>query len=76
MNPPIKFPADEDVIREEAARFRALSPDEQVNRLGEMVRLYYRLADLSGRRSEIDRLAEEDEHAERRAVEEFAARFE
>ena len=39
MNLPIKFPSDAEVIAEEAARFRALSPRARVQTLGEMYHL-------------------------------------
>jgi hypothetical protein len=74
MNLPINFPKDEDVIREEAARFRALSPEEQVNELDRMVSEYYRLASLTMTDEEIRRHVEKEEEEERKAIMEFVAR--
>lgn len=74
MKLPINFPDDADVITEEVARFRALSPDARVRELGEMVRLYHFLADQSFRPEVVRRMAQEDEDRGRRAIEEFAAR--
>ena len=74
MNLPIQFPSDADVIAEEVARFRALSPEARVRELGEMVRLYQFLLAQSSRPEVVARLAQEDEDRGRRAVEEFAAR--
>ena len=74
MELPIKFPNDADVIAEEVARFRALSPDQQVWQLNEMYRLGRFLMETSGRAAAIAALEAEEEAAERRAIEEFVAR--
>ena len=74
MDIPINFPSDADVIAEDAARFRALDPDDQVGELSEMVRLYYFLADHASRPEAVVRYAAEDEARGRAAVEEFVAR--
>lgn len=74
MDLPILFPSDADVIREEVARFRALTGKEQVRELGESFRLYHFLRDASGIAVEIDRLAEEEERMGREAVKAFVAR--
>ena len=51
MHLPIKFPSYEDVIAEDVARYRALSPDARVRALGEMFRLYQFLDPIrNGRR--------------------------
>ena len=74
MNLPIKFPNHADVITEEVARFRKLSPEARVRELNEMYRLYQFLIANSGRPETLARLANEDEERNRRAIEEFAAR--
>lgn len=74
MDLPIKFPNDADVIFEDAARFRALSPDDQVRALNDCFRLYRFLRTTSGRAEQIDRLADEEERFEWQAIQEFAAR--
>ena len=74
MNLPIKFHNHADVITEEVARFRKLSPEARVRELNEMYRLYQFLIANSGRPETLARLANEDEERNRRAIEEFAAR--
>jgi hypothetical protein len=74
MDLPIKFPNDAEVIAEEAARFRALSPDQRVRELGEMVDLYHFLASISNQPEALARLAREEEERGRKAVEAFVAR--
>jgi len=73
MNLPIKFPSDAEVIAGQAARFRALSPEDQIRTLGELFRLYQFLLENSGRREILSRLACEDEERGRIAIEEFVA---
>jgi hypothetical protein len=73
MNLPIRFPSDADVIAEEAARFRALPPEDQVRALGGAFRLYHFLAS-AGRPGVADRLAREEERLARAAILEFVAR--
>ncbi len=72
---PIRFPDEGDVIAEEAARFRALSPQAQVRALGECYRLYHFLRTTSGREAQMDRLAEEEEQLGRDAIREFCQRY-
>ena len=74
MNIPIRFPNNADVIYEDAARFRALSPEEQVRVLGSCFHDYQSLRMISGRATQIDRFAEEEKRLERQAILEFAAR--
>ena len=74
MNLPIRFPKDEDVIADEVARFRALTPEERVRTLGEMVRMYHFLADHAARPEAVTRIATAEEVCGRAAIEEFVAR--
>ena len=74
MDLPIRFPNYTDVIAEDAARFRALSADDQVRMLGSCFRDYQSLRAISGRAEQMDRLAEEEERLEWKAILEFAAR--
>jgi hypothetical protein len=74
VNLPIRFPIDADVIYEDAARFRALSPEERVRVLGSCFQDYQSLRMLSGRAEQIDRFAEEEQQLEWKAILEFAAR--
>ena len=41
MELPIRFPTEQQVIDDEVARFRALSPAEQFETLDDMFRLYH-----------------------------------
>ena len=76
MDLPIRFPNYADVIAEDAARFRALSPEKRVYELNDCFRLYRFLRTVSGRTEHIDRLAEEEERLEWKAILEFSARHE
>jgi hypothetical protein len=74
MDLPIKFPDDADVIAEEAARFRALSPAERVRSIRGVVSagalMMARSPKADFLRAEIDR----QEEVGRQAVREFIAR--
>jgi len=70
---PIRFPSNAEVIAEEVARFRALSPENRLRALDEMFRLYHFLVAMSARPEALARLAQEDEERGRTAIEEFAA---
>ena len=72
MQVPIQFPNDADVIREEVARFRALTPAEQRHELDEAFRAYHFLREHSERAAVIDRHAADEETATRRAIQTFA----
>ena len=74
MEPQIRFPNHADVIYEDARRFRSLSPEERVRRLGSCFQDYLSLRALSGRAEQIDRFAEEEERLEWQAILDFAAR--
>ncbi len=74
MHLPINFPSDSEVIAEEAAKFRALSPEKRVQVLGEMFLLYRFLEDNSPNQEALARVAREEEDRQRRAIEEFNAR--
>ncbi len=74
MNLPIRFPSDVDVIIEEVARNRALSVEERVKTLGELIRAYQFLAARSVKREAHARFAREDEESGSAAIEEFVRR--
>ena len=74
MDLPIRFPDNADVIYEDAARFRALTPEAQVRALDDCFRLYRFLRAASGRAEQIDRIAEEEDRLSWKAIQEFAAR--
>jgi hypothetical protein len=71
---PIKFPNEADVVADEAARFRALSSERQLQELAEMFRLYHFLAANSDRPDWVDHLACAEEDRARQAIREFVAR--
>jgi hypothetical protein len=68
MESPYKFPHPADVIAEEAARFRKLSPEQRVHQIMEMVEIAERqLAASPGRKAilaqiEADERAAQDAH--------------
>lgn len=74
MNLPIRFPNAADVIVADIARYQALSPEEKVHELCEMVELYYFLAETSPNPEAIAAVAEAQETAGRKAILAFAAR--
>ena len=74
MDLPIKFPENAEVIAEEAARFRALSPENRVETLGEMFRVYQFLAERSSQPEEQARIIREEAERGRTAVKEFVTR--
>jgi hypothetical protein len=74
MNLPIRFPNDADVIAEEAERFRALSDGDKVRALEDCWREYQFLMANSDRKSELRRLADDEEELAQRAIREFVAR--
>ena len=76
MELPIRFPNNADVIAEDAARFRALSPEDRVRALDECIRLYGFLRSASGRPERIDAFVEEEDRLGWKAIQEFAARHE
>jgi len=59
------------LIAEEAARFRALSPEDRIRVLDEMFRTYHLLL---GSSPQLAQLAEEEEERGRAAIKEFIAR--
>lgn len=71
---PIRFPTQTEVIDEEVARFRALSPAGRTRALGEMFDMYHRLSQLSGRAAAIRQLADAEENRGRAAIVEFTNR--
>lgn len=74
MNIPIQFPDNAEIIAEEAARFRALSPEQRVRTFDEMFELYTYLTRSSDRPDALARVARDEEENERQAIREFAAR--
>lgn len=71
---PINFPGDADVIAEEAARFRALSPDEKMRVIRGGLETGERLMRQSPQAEFMRRYTLEQEELAQKAVKEFIAR--
>lgn len=74
MQLPINFPDEGDVIYEDSLRFRALTPEEKVQAIGQCYLDYMSLRGLSGRAEQMDRFAEEQKQLERQAITAFVER--
>jgi hypothetical protein len=74
MNLPIKFPTDAEVIIEEAARFRALSPDNRVRSIRGLLAAGALMMRLSPKAAFLREYSLEQEDRARQAVKEFLAR--
>jgi hypothetical protein len=71
---PISFPSDEGVIREEAARFRAMSPEERMRALRSVLSAGFLVMLRSPKAKFLREHAEEQERLNREALKEFLAR--
>jgi hypothetical protein len=71
---PIRFPNNDDVIREDVARFRALNPLDRAREVGEMVACGERLTALSPRAAFIREFTARLKEEERQAVRAFLDR--
>ena len=74
MDLPIKFPNEADMIAEEVARFRALSPQEQAQSIRELLQTGERLMRASGKAAFMLEYARSQKEESRRAIREFIAR--
>jgi hypothetical protein len=74
MEPPIRFRSDCDVIAEEAARYRALSPDERFRYLQGILATGGWMIQQSPHSEAIREARQEQEELAMRAVKEFIAR--
>ena len=75
-NLPIKFPNRADVIAQQVADFRALTPTQRVHELDEMFRLYHFLLNSSGRSEMLQQFADREEERGRTQILEFVASHE
>ena len=71
MQLPIKFPSDADVIAEETARYRALSPDQQFEHFRGILSTGAWMIEQSPKAAFIRKYTEEQEELAMRAVKEF-----
>ena len=74
MELPIQFPSDADVIAEEAARFRALSPEERMAVIRGILDAGERLIRLSPNAEFLRQYTEEQELLAQQAFKDFIAR--
>jgi hypothetical protein len=74
MHLPIKFPTDDEVIAEEAARFRALSPQERMRVIRGIIAAGALMMRRSPKAAFLREYALEQEKRARQSVKEFLAR--
>jgi hypothetical protein len=74
MNLPIKFPSDTEVILEDVARFRALSPGERIRAIQSILAEGAFLTSISPKAAWAKQYSEEQKLLERRNIREFVAR--
>ena len=74
MQIPIKFPSDADVIAEEAARFRALSPRDRLNHIRGMLTTGWMMMQHSPKADFMRQHTLEQEELGKQRVKEFIAR--
>ena len=76
MDLPIKFPSETEVILEDVARFRALSPEQRMRSLHGLLRTGARLRRIAPKAAWAAEYAQEQELLAQRNIEEFIARHE
>lgn len=74
MNVPIKFPSEAEVIREETARFRALSPESRLRSLHGLLTAGALMMHQSPKAAFLQEYTLEQENRARQAVKDFIAR--
>jgi hypothetical protein len=74
MELPIKFPGETEVILEDVARFRALSPIERVRAIRSLLRAGDRIRQRSPKAEWARQFAEEEKNLERQIIREFIER--
>jgi hypothetical protein len=74
MDLPVKFPSETEVILEDVARFRALTPEERVRSFRSFLRAGARIARKSPKAAWARQDAEEQEILAQRNIREFIAR--
>jgi hypothetical protein len=74
MNVPIKFPSDTKIIIEEAARFRALSPESRLRSIRGLLAVGALMMRRSPKAAFLRDYTLEQENRARQAVKEFVAR--
>lgn len=74
MELPIQFPNDADVIAEEAARFRALSHEERMRVIVDLLNAGEQLMKLSPKAEFLRKYTQQQEELAQQAFKEFIAR--
>ena len=74
MDLPVKFPSETEVILEDVARFRALSPEERIKAIQDLLADGQFLMSKSPKAAWADAYSEEQEALARRNIREFLAR--
>jgi hypothetical protein len=74
MDLPIKFPSDTEVIREDVARFRALTPKEQIQKIRGLLNAAENIRRISPKANWAKQYAEEQEILAQRNIREFITR--
>jgi hypothetical protein len=74
MDLPVKFPSETDVILEDVARYRALSPGDRMRSFRSMVDFGARLKRMSPKSAWLAEYSEEQERLAQQNILEFLAR--
>ena len=74
MDLPVKFPSESEVILEDVARFRALSPRERIESIRSLLNSGAFLMSISPKAAWAKQYSEEQKHLERRNIVDFIAR--
>ena len=74
MNLPVKFPSETEVILEDVARFRALSPEDRIRSLRGLMASGAHLMRISPKKAWIEEDYEEQRQIKRRSIQEFITR--
>jgi hypothetical protein len=74
MNLPIKFPIDADIIAEEAARFRALSPLERMRSIRNLLEAGALMMRQSPKAAFLQEYTRQQEELAQKNIKEFIAR--
>jgi hypothetical protein len=74
MDLPVKFPSETEVILDDVARFRALSPRERIEAIQSLLNTGAYLMSISPKAAWAKQYSEEQKLLERRNIQEFFAR--
>jgi hypothetical protein len=74
MDLPVKFPSETEVILEDVARFRALTPRERIRAIQSLLNTGAHLMRISPKADWAKQYAEEQKNLERKNIREFIAR--